>query len=105
MAEYRYKIRGWGKDPIYRVELVSETAQFATVIDDWLGKARQVREKKDGNMFATFEEARAFLLTKYEREEEAYRRRANDARSRAGEIRKMENPYEVADAMLRARSR
>lgn len=94
--EYRYKIIGWGKEPIQRVEMISETAHFITYRDTSWGRPQERKEKKEGTFFSTFEEARVELEAGYRREADGYRQRMNTALSRAGDAKALKNPYKVA---------
>lgn len=92
--QYRYKIVGYGKEPIQRVEMVSETAQFLTYIDSSWNRPHELREKKEGKFFLTFEEARAEWEAEHRRKADAHRQRMEDALSRAGDAKALKNPYE-----------
>ena len=95
MSKYRYRIIGCGRHPIERVELVSETAQFATIISNGnFHKNREFKVKKAETIFLTFEEARADWQRQLQIKVDSARaslRRANDA---VGRAKGLKNPYE-----------
>jgi hypothetical protein len=93
MTTFAYKIVGIGKTPILRVEVVAETAQFCTYIDDSWGQRRQVREKKKGKIFATFEEARAAWQAEYTNKVVYYRRLLESAKDGEGRAKGLRDPY------------
>lgn len=60
---------GYGREP-KRVNVVSETAHFVTIEynDSWNHVPYQRREKKDGSIYETWEEARTAMADKVRRE-------------------------------------
>lgn len=64
-----YLVNGWSDKLIEKVEVIRTTEKF--VVREVWGKER--KEKKDGNFFFTWEEARDFLLTQENAKLTAYR--------------------------------
>jgi hypothetical protein len=95
MMKYAYKIVGHGRQPIKRVEVVSETACFMTFIEmDW-GERVERKEKKAGNIYPTFEEARAEWQAQNQRKADALRQRVARLMDIVGNAKGLKNPYEV----------
>lgn len=83
----KYKINRWASEGlISRVEIEKETAEFVMLpANSRGGYSRPAhRERKDGNYFDTFEDARAELVRRCE----VAVQRADDARSRAIQLLK-----------------
>jgi hypothetical protein len=92
--------RGWDRE-IRAIQVISETAAFVTIENDWAGIKSQVREKRvtDWHRYHETEEAALeFLIVRASREVEKLKRETHQANSFLGELLSRKRKMQPIDA-------